>query len=133
MGQGGLLLDMGSRNRGCAASWSENVIQLSAPIGLANHQWGHLLGRRAVVSQANATATAWIPTQGEELGLQEESVFFQLAEHNRIRTFPAECQWTITLPLSTNGDCDFRVKIRKSSPLGTALLFGTVRRVCAIG
>lgn len=81
----------------------------TAPIGLAYHQRGHLLDRRAVIAHANAASTTGIPAEGEEFGLQEKLVFFQFCKHNG----PARPQshvYTITLPVSVDPGIDFRRK-----------------------
>ena len=104
---------------------SENAAWLSSPVGLADHQGRHLLRRGAVVSETNATAAAGIPTEGEELGLQKESVFFQLAEHRCIRAFPAESHGPSPSPYRPIRGGTLAEKT-KSSPFGTALV------VCAV-
>ncbi len=87
----------------------------ATPIGLAYHQRWHLLDRWPVIAYANATAAAGIPAEGEELGLQEELVFFQFRKHNGpVR--PQSHLYTITLPVSAKRAIDFHRKGQSTTP-----------------
>jgi hypothetical protein len=55
--------------------------RLSAPLGLTHHQRRHQLRGTPAVADIDAAAAARIPTENEELCLQEEAVFFLFGEH----------------------------------------------------
>ena len=66
----------------CATDGRETSRGSSAPLGLADHQGRHQLRGTPAVPDVDGTATARIPTEEEELCLQEETVFFLSAEHS---------------------------------------------------
>jgi hypothetical protein len=55
--------------------------RLSTPLGLTHHQRRHQLRGTPAVADADAAPAARIPTEDEELCLQEEAVFFSFGEH----------------------------------------------------
>jgi hypothetical protein len=60
---------------------------LSTPLGFADHERRHELRGAAVTAGGETGAIAGVPPNGEQLGLQEEAVFFESAEHMRINRF----------------------------------------------